>query len=169
VFVTPDVGADEMREIPPRELPVVGQGLGDLGARMRRAIEHLIVNRKGEIAILIGSDVPLLTAAHVDEAGAALRRGTDLVLGPADDGGYYLCGMTRVIDDMFDGIDWGTDRVLSQTIAAANRAGIRVQTIANLYDIDTIEDLRRAEFDLRERAPSMCRALRRFFATDALA
>jgi uncharacterized protein len=132
---------------------------------MCRALKHLIVDRTREVAILIGTDVPLLTAAHIDTAAAALRGGTDLVLGPADDGGYYLAGMTRVIDAVFDGIDWGTDRVLSQTIAAANRAGMRVRTIANLYDVDTIEDLRRAALDLRERPPSTCRSLRRFLAT----
>ena len=165
VFVTPDEAVPEVRALAPRELPVVPQGTGDLGARMRRATRHLIVDRTCEAAILIGTDVPMLTAADIETAAAALRGRTDLVLGPADDGGYYLTGMRRVIDAVFDGIEWGTDRVLSQTIAAATCAGMRVQTIANLYDVDTIEDLRRAELDLRDRPKSSCPSLRQFLAT----
>jgi hypothetical protein len=165
VFVTPDEAVDEIRALAPRELPVIPQRDGDLGARMCRAMRHLVVDRTSEMAILIGTDVPMLTAADVDTAAAALRNRIDLVLGPADDGGYYLTGMTRVIDAVFEGIEWGSDRVLSQTIAAANRAGMRVQTIANRYDVDTIDDLRRAEVDLRDRPPWTCPSLRQFLAT----
>jgi len=165
VFVTPDEAVGEIRPLAPRGLPIIPQGNGDLGARMCRAMRHLLVDRTCKIAILIGTDVPMLTAADIDTAAAALRNRTDLVLGPADDGGYYLTGMTHVIDAVFDGIEWGTDRVLSQTIAAANRAGMRVQTIAKLYDVDTIEDLRRVEVDLRARPEWTCQSLRQFLET----
>ena len=166
VFVTPDEAVDEIVSLAQRALPMVAQGCGDLGERMRRAIKYLIVDRSCEAAILIGTDVPLLTAAHLDEATVALRSGTQLVLGPADDGGYYLIGMTRVIDAMFDGIEWGTDRVLSQTTAVADRAGIRIHMTGSLYDVDTIDDLRRADSDLRQATSSTCEALRRFLATN---
>ena len=165
VFVTPDEALDEIRALAPCALPVFPQGAGDLGARMRRAMRRLFVDRTCDAAILIGTDIPMLTAADIDTAADSLRNRTDLVLGPADDGGYFLIGMTRVIEDVFDGIDWGTDRVLSQTLAAANRAGIRVQTTANRCDVDTIEDLRRADLDLRDRPPSTCLSLRQFLAT----
>jgi glycosyltransferase A (GT-A) superfamily protein (DUF2064 family) len=63
------------------------------------------------------------------------------VLGPATDGGYYLLAATRV-PDVFDGIDWGSSRVLEQTLAAADRAGMRVHLLEPLTDVDTPGDLR---------------------------
>jgi rSAM/selenodomain-associated transferase 1 len=165
VFVTPDTTADEVGPLAPRALPVVAQQGADLGARMRHAVEHLIVARNCSAGILIGTDIPLLTAAHIEDAASALRSGSELVLGPAADGGYYLIGVTRVIDEVFDAIEWGTNRVLSQTIAIAHRVGITARTIATLYDVDTIDDLRRVERDLRAAPPAIAPALRDFVAS----
>jgi rSAM/selenodomain-associated transferase 1 len=165
--VTGTIHVDEVGPLAPRALPVVAQQGADLGARMHHAVEHLIVARNCSAGILIGTDIPLLTAAHIDDAASALRSGSELVLGPAADGGYYLIGVTRVIDEVFEAIEWGTNRVLSQTIAIARRVGITARTIATLYDVDTIDDLRRAERDLRAAPPAIAPALRDFMATFA--
>jgi glycosyltransferase A (GT-A) superfamily protein (DUF2064 family) len=71
-----------------------------------------------------------------------------VVLGPADDGGYYLIGMTEVRGGLFEGMAWGAPSVLADTRRAAERLGVEVGLIRGGYDIDTIEDLHRLERDL---------------------
>jgi rSAM/selenodomain-associated transferase 1 len=161
LFVTPDDCVDEVRDMPPRPIPIVQQGGGDLGGRMRRALERLIDQDGYEAAILIGSDVPLLTGAHLDEAAVLLRTRGGVVLGPADDGGYYLIGMTRVCAALFEGIAWGSDTVLFDTLAAADRLNVDACLIRGAYDLDTVEDLRRLERDLAGEPADVAPHLRR--------
>ena len=102
--------------------------------------------------MLIGSDLPTLPSSHLSAAFEALEAGADLVLGPADDGGYYLIGMSRPTPAVFEGIAWGSARVLQATRAAAAAPGLRVHEIAPWYDVDTAEDLARVASG-REPAP----------------
>ena len=164
LFVTPAGAAEDVAALAARAVPAVAQRGDDLGARMCHAVEYLIDDLRCDAAILIGTDVPLLTAAHVADAVNALRSGSTLVVGPALDGGYYLIGMTRVIAAVFEGIEWGSGDVLAQTMAAAERAGIAVATIATLYDVDGIDDLRRVTADLCGAPPSTAPALREFLS-----
>lgn len=153
VFVAPDDRGHDVLAHAPRILPVLPQGAGDLGERMQRALSELIDARGYDGAILVGSDVPLLTPEHVAEAANLLRTRGGVVIGPADDGGYYLLGMSpRVFGELFDGIEWGSDSVLDATLRTAQRNRIDACLIRGAYDIDTIEDLRRLERDL-EREP----------------
>jgi glycosyltransferase A (GT-A) superfamily protein (DUF2064 family) len=131
----------------------VAQTGADLGARMRAALEYLLQKRSCEAAILVGTDMPLLTAAHINETRDILDTFRGVVLGPADDGGYYLIGMQAVHPELFQGVEWGTASVLSDTLSAAGRIGLEARLIRAGYDVDTIEDLRRLERDLR-KAPS---------------
>jgi glycosyltransferase A (GT-A) superfamily protein (DUF2064 family) len=132
---------------------------------MLAAFRELIVRRRHPWAILIGSDIPLLSAEHLFEATDMLRRNGGVVVGPSDDGGYYLIGMNEIHERLFDGIAWGSDSVLIDTLTHADRLGAEVRIIRGAYDIDTIDDLRRAERDLAvepsERAPH----LRRWFGS----
>jgi uncharacterized protein len=116
---------------------------GDLGARMLAAMEESFAGGPTQV-VLIGSDLPNLPPAHVEAAFAHLDAGRDVVLGPAEDGGYYLIGMSRPQTAVFSAIDWGTPQVLTQTLAAAARAGLDVVLIERWYDVDELEDLRRA-------------------------
>lgn len=79
----------------------------DLGERMRVALETLL--ERADAAVVIGSDVPTLPAARVRSAGRALRRGADVVLGPATDGGYYLYGASRPAPAL-GAVRWSRDR-----------------------------------------------------------
>jgi rSAM/selenodomain-associated transferase 1 len=92
--------------------------------------------------VLIGTDCPTLQSHHLHEAFEALTH-SDLVLGPATDGGYYLIGMKRKADYLFEGISWSTSEVLSQTLAMATAHGLHFTLLDELSDIDTREDWER--------------------------
>lgn len=117
------------------------QGPGDLGERLARAF------RRGfeegfERVLAVGSDSPTLWPEHLQRALAALAD-ADLALGPTEDGGYYLVALNRHAPAVFADIDWGTDRVARQTLAAARSAGLRAQTLPMGYDLDRPEDVTR--------------------------
>lgn len=122
------------------------QAGGDLGARMAHALAHALADH--DLAVLIGSDCPTLDAGDLDEACSALADGVDAVLGPAADGGYYLVGLRAPRDAIFAGIDWGSDRVLSQTLARLRQSDLHHHLLARRGDLDTPADL--AGFDDRE-------------------
>lgn len=129
------------------------QSGADLGARMHDAFVE--AHHDGCQAIIIGTDVPGLTATHIGEAIDALGR-HDLVLGPATDGGYYLVGLRSPRPDLFADVPWGTDGVLARTLDLGRNAGLEVHLVGQLTDIDRPEDLPLlAEFaDLCEFAAS---------------
>jgi rSAM/selenodomain-associated transferase 1 len=153
VFFTPADGGAEIRLLSAAPLPLVAQTGADLGARMRAALEHLLQARSCEAAILVGTDMPLLTAEHINEARDILDTFRGVVLGPTDDGGYYLIGMRAARAELFQGVEWGTASVLADTLSAAARIGLEARLMRAGYDVDTIEDLRQLERDLR-KAPS---------------
>jgi uncharacterized protein len=105
------------------------QGRGDLGQRMRRA---LAASRPGP-AVLVGGDIPALTARHIAEAFALLGR-HDLVFGPAEDGGFWLVGCRRRPPD-FGRVRWSTEHALTDVLANLPRR-LSVGFAATLDDID---------------------------------
>jgi rSAM/selenodomain-associated transferase 1 len=119
-----------------------------LGERMLSAFEQ--AGAAGyDRCVLIGSDIPGLPAAHVAQAFAALDE-HPAVLGPSDDGGYYLLGLRAPEPALLHGgIAWSTPEVARQTRAAAEAAGIALASAPPWYDIDTADDLRRLHADLR--------------------
>jgi len=126
------------------------QAGGDLGARMHGALEGAL--RRADAAVLIGSDCPALRAADIRAAFAALRGGADVVLAPAEDGGYPLIGLKRASKTLFEGVPWGGPRVLAETRARAARLGWSVTLLRTLWDVDRPGDvarLRRAKRSIR--------------------
>ena len=115
------------------------QGDGDLGQRLQRAASETLAEGRDQV-IIIGADCPGVTPATLHGASALLRR-YDTVLGPARDGGYYLVGLKQPQPALFNGIDWGTDAVLQQTLDAANAAGLSVALLPVMDDVDRPEDL----------------------------
>jgi uncharacterized protein len=113
---------------------------GDLGRRMQHSM-RCAFDRGAKQVVLVGTDIPGLGRQHVADAFEALAQ-HDLVLGPSEDGGYWLIGC-RAPAPLFQHIDWGSDQVLAQTLAAAARHGLSVAFLQRLSDIDTEEDLRR--------------------------
>ncbi len=108
-----------------------------LGERLATAVaEHASAR-----VVVVGTDAPDVDAAIVAEAFTALDD-NHVVLGPAYDGGYYLIGLQCPLPEVFEGIDWSTDRVLLQTVQAAVSAGATITMLSPLRDVDVEEDLR---------------------------
>jgi rSAM/selenodomain-associated transferase 1 len=114
---------------------------GDLGQRMRHAARQALAEARQ--VILLGTDVPLLDAAYVRRAVRGLQMGADVVMGPAEDGGYVLLGLKRVEPGLFDGMAWGTERVAQQTRRACEAAGLSLHELEPLWDLDRPDDLER--------------------------
>jgi rSAM/selenodomain-associated transferase 1 len=110
----------------------------DLGERMANAFARSFESGMEKV-VLIGTDCPSLQSQHLNQAFEALIH-SDLVVGPATDGGYYLIGMKRRADYLFEGINWSTAEVLSQTLAVATAHGLHFNLLDELSDIDTQED-----------------------------
>jgi rSAM/selenodomain-associated transferase 2/rSAM/selenodomain-associated transferase 1 len=120
------------------------QGPGDLGRRMARAFEEAFRDSK-KAAVIVGSDIPGISADIIQQAFEGLQK-NDLVLGPARDGGYYLIGMKNTIPAetyarLFEGINWGTGEVLSQTFQTARESGLSFILLESLADVDRPADL----------------------------
>ena len=122
------------------EIDLSLQGDGDLGARMLRVLDRAL--EEFAQAIIIGADCAVLTAKHFNTAAAALVN-HDIVLNPAEDGGYVLIGAARTHADMFNGIDWGTNTVLEQQRRNLAACGLNWQELDTLWDVDRPEDLPR--------------------------
>ena len=163
VFVEPGDGCAEVEALSAGPIVCVAQTAGDLGRRMCAAFEHLLEALNYDAAILVGSDVPLLTSDQIEEARETLTTARGIVIGPADDGGYYLIGMRAVHAELFERVEWGTAGVLTDTLRIAERAGIEARLIHGAYDVDTIEDLRRLEDDLRSAPPDIAPHVRAWF------
>lgn len=163
VFVTPGDACGEVAALCEAAVDCVPQPEGDLGCRMAAALSHLLQTLKYDAAILVGSDIPLLTSDHLDEARELLAAAGGVVIGPADDGGYFLIGMTKPHPELFAGIDWGTASVLTDTLRAADRLGIEARLVRAAYDVDTIEDLQRLERDLQTAPANLAQDVRSWF------
>ncbi len=124
----------------------------DLGARMANLVSDLLA--AGHAAVLVtGSDLPTLPAARFVEAARVLSGGgADVVLGPSEDGGYYLIGLARPAPALFVDMRWSAPDVLAVTCERAQRLGLRVHRLPPWYDVDTAADLVRLRDDLASAA-----------------
>ncbi len=134
---------DPDEALPEGPVPGVRQCGEDLGERLYRALSE----GSGAVAAL-GSDHPTLPLDLVHRAFERVEAGADVVLGPAEDGGYYLIALGApegggVPRRLFQDIDWSTERVLPQTLERCRELGLRVELLPMASDVDTPEDLRR--------------------------
>ncbi|MDH5711455.1 MAG: TIGR04282 family arsenosugar biosynthesis glycosyltransferase [Gammaproteobacteria bacterium] len=109
----------------------------DLGARMSSAIKQNL--NKFKRVVLIGTDAPSLTNTHIDTAIKQLAE-NDIVIAPAEDGGYVLIGMSRHCHDVFDEVEWGSSTVLETTRERIKRNNLTSFEIEMCWDIDRVED-----------------------------
>jgi rSAM/selenodomain-associated transferase 1 len=116
------------------------QGDGDLGRRLHRFITAAH-DHGARAVVVVGADSPTLPVEFIDRAFAALDD-ADVVVGPACDGGYYLLGCGSRLPPVFDDIAWGSDHVLTQTVAALDDPQWRLSVLPPWYDVDTPADWR---------------------------
>lgn len=117
------------------------QASGDLGARMRHYFDAAFANGARSV-ILLGSDSPDVPLAYIESAFEMLDE-FPVVLGPSDDGGYYLIAARDETPPIFDNIAWSTPSVLHETIEQLDRAGVRYSLLPTWYDVDDGESLAR--------------------------
>jgi rSAM/selenodomain-associated transferase 1 len=143
VAFSPKEREAEMRDLVPAGVRLVPQEGADLGTRMDRLLTGLLAEGYGG-AIAVGTDSPTLPTAYLRRACAAIRDETvDLVVGPAEDGGYYLVGLRVPAPGLFADIRWSTDTVMAETFARARRLGLRHALLPIWFDVDRGEDLAR--------------------------
>ena len=123
------------------------QAEGDLGDRLWHGFERAFSQESGlmNCAIAIGADCPDLSGSHIQQAFDALQH-SDVVLGPASDGGYYLIGLRQPtagvsLRSLFQDIDWSTSYVFQQTMQKVQQLGLKSAQLEMLSDVDRPEDL----------------------------
>lgn len=122
-----------------KNLTYYPQVAGDLGYKMKSAFEGVFNNGATRI-VTIGIDCPDINMALLNQAFSSLLE-QDLVLGKAEDGGYYLIGLNHLIPELFQNINWGTSQVLVQTENIANSLNLNTAYLPMLRDVDRPEDL----------------------------
>ena len=128
---------------------VLPQRGAELGARMENAFQKCFAMGYREV-VVIGTDTPWMGVERVRRAFAVLKT-SDVVIGPAEDGGYYLLGMRRMVKEIFRGIPWSTERVLELTLKKIAALKLRKRLLRRDFDLDRPEDLERATEMLKRR------------------
>tara|TARA_R110002096_G_scaffold161174_4_gene327702 strand:- start:4436 stop:5065 length:630 start_codon:yes stop_codon:yes gene_type:complete len=116
----------------------------DLGERMKNAFIDGFKAGYNRI-VLIGSDLPDIKSEHLENGLQALHK-NEVVFGPAEDGGYYLIGLNKMHDFIFENKPWSESNLLEETINELNEKRIKFSTLVALNDIDTFEDLVASNF-----------------------
>lgn len=120
-----------------RDMTVFPQEGKDLGERMKNALAKRF-DEGYEKAVIIGADSPSLPVSYIEKVFASDK---DLMIGPSTDSGYYLIGANGKVPDIFTGVAWGTEKVLSETLARVKRVGATLEVLPVWYDVDRYDDL----------------------------
>jgi uncharacterized protein len=138
IWVTPDETHRTFQLMRTRGVTLARQCDGDLGARMLAAVAAV----DGPV-LVIGTDCPALTVDHLQTAAAALRAGSDVVVFPAEDGGYVLIGMNQPQLSLFANMRWSTADVMDETRRRLKASGLSWREPVTLWDVDLPTDLPR--------------------------
>ena len=143
VAFTPPEREAELAALLPDGVRRVAQSGADLGARLDRLLTDLLAEGYAGAAA-VDADSPTLPLVYLRAACRHLRQGTaDVVVGPCDDGGYYLIGVRAPAPALFRAMPWSTPAVLDETLARARRLGLRLALLPAWFDVDRGEDLER--------------------------
>lgn len=150
LYGSPALRAVELAALAGQAYAYHDQGEGDLGARMARYFSTSLA-RGAEQVVLIGSDSPTLPIAHVDEAFRRLES-HDVVLGPSEDGGYYLIAARHAVPPIFEEMPWSESALWRATLDRLEQSRISYAVLPPWYDIDDFADLARLARELGEVA-----------------
>lgn len=131
---------------------ISNQGEGDLGERMLRFFAERF-QEGHERVVLLGTDCPHVPLEYIEGAFELLAE-HDAVFGPTEDGGYYLVGLSRRADHLFEDIPWSTPKVWPTTQVRLQEAELSSTTVSTWYDVDTMADLDRLLVDLGDETSS---------------
>uniref|UniRef100_C6E7E5 Glycosyltransferase n=1 Tax=Geobacter sp. (strain M21) TaxID=443144 RepID=C6E7E5_GEOSM len=121
---------------------LIRQHDGGLGTRLELAFDQL-AELGYDSRVVIGSDAPDLPLVYLEDAFARLEAGSDVVFGPASDGGYYLVALRGGGGSIFQGIPWSTEKVLETSLKQAQASGFSSTLLPPWYDVDSYRDLLR--------------------------
>jgi rSAM/selenodomain-associated transferase 1 len=141
-----------LRQLLPARFSLALQGEGDLGERLMKGTADLLAQGH-EGAILVNSDSPTLPKAILRQAVDAVRRGDNVTLSPALDGGYTLVGVSRPHVRLFSDIPWSTSEVYRLTLERAHEIGLPVMNVPGWYDVDDAASFQMLEDEMSGRAP----------------
>ena len=139
LFYSNQIEADRIKKWVGRDFSFYAQTCDDLGIRMLNAFKS-VFNNGYEKIIIVGTDVPDMNFRLLEIAFDELDR-NEFVVGPSEDGGYYLLGMKTLTEDIFEGINWGTETVFNSTIKKLDHKNVSYKMLKKLMDIDTKQDL----------------------------
>ena len=167
IAYSPPEGLRYFQTIAPRGFALVPQIGKDLGERLDHVLrEHL--RSEQQRAVVMNSDGPTLPVEYVQQAFLHLDDpSVDVVLGPSDDGGYYLIGLRRPCSALFDVI-MSTATVLRETLERAEQRGLRAVCLPSWFDVDTPEDLRRLSTEIDSLPDHVAANTRRFLSKIAI-
>ena len=150
---TPALAEEYFARLDPEAI-LLPQPETDFGNRLRSAFEGAFA-RGFDRVVLIGSDTPHFGAPEIAAAFEVLEAESGII-GPCDDGGYYLLGLRSPEPALFERIDWSTDRVLQQTLDRARSKGLKLVLLPPAFDIDEYDDLQRLSLFLQSADPELC-------------
>ena len=139
----------------------------DLGVRLDQLLTDALAGGAQQ-AVVMDSDSPTLPAAYIAQAFALLDGPYDVVIGPCDDGGYYLIGLKQPQPRLFHEVTMSTPTVVRDTLAIAAELGLQIALLPTWYDVDTVAELARLRQELAEAAPEIAPQTRRFLAQIAI-
>lgn len=154
-------GLRALQAVVPRSWEVISQAGGELGERLANAFRAL--QTEGAAVVLVGSDSPTVPIQPIAEAFDRLHGSGRALIGPTDDGGYYLIGLTTLELEIVRHIPWSTHRVLETTLAGCAALSLTAELLPRWYDVDDAKDLERLCAELLQqpaRAPRCAAALR---------
>ncbi|UCE36466.1 MAG: TIGR04282 family arsenosugar biosynthesis glycosyltransferase [Thermoplasmata archaeon] len=154
VAITPESSDSFFKDIIPKDFALLRQKGKDLGERLSD-ISNTLFKKGYEKVVMMDSDSPNLPSRYISE-GLKMLNKADLVLGPCEDGGYYLIGLSSNMPQIFQDIPWSTSRVTEITNKKAKALGKKISLLEEWYDVDTFEDLKRmrTELDSYPKAPN---------------
>jgi rSAM/selenodomain-associated transferase 1 len=150
------------------DFDLIPQTGADLGARLDHALTHYL-EQGYERAAIMNSDGPTQPIEHLQQAFEALSDHTDVVLGPSDDGGYYLIGLKQPAPRLLREVRMSTPDVLTDTLALAREEKLRVGLLPQWYDVDDVASLQQLITELQTAPPAVAPHTRSFLASLSVA
>jgi rSAM/selenodomain-associated transferase 2/rSAM/selenodomain-associated transferase 1 len=143
VAFEPADALSEFESLTSGAISLIQQHGDTIGDRMRNVFAD-VFGRGYSTVVIVGSDLPTLPVAYVEKAFDRLHnRRTDVAIGPATDGGYYLIGLHALTPELFESVPWSTPEVLAATLRTAEERCLSVSLTPEWYDVDDVDDLRR--------------------------
>jgi len=137
----------------------------DIGDCLTRVLGNLLDMGYPSV-MAFNADGPSVPQGYI-QAAVGLLDECDVVLGPSEDGGYYLVGLKQLHPGMFMGVTWSTPKVLNQTLIKIQELGLEADLLPPWYDVDTAADIERMRSELAELPPEILIHTRRFLANFA--